>query len=222
MNPLKKDLIRKIINAFENGVAESDYSTIYIYRDGPNQVRQITLGFGITEYGNLKSLIEKYVKAGGLYSTHFQPYLSKIGKSALVDDAQFKTLLVSAATQDPIMRQCEDEIYDEKYWNLAYRFFESNGFTTNLSMAVIMDSFIHSGSILPFLRKRFPATVPSNGGSENEWIRQYLNTRRAWLAGHSNRILRNTLYRVDFLKTQLDKSNLDLEGPLSPNGVKVS
>lgn len=217
----KKLKIRQIINVFENGRITPDYSTIYIYRDGPNGVRQITLGFGITEYGNLAALVKTYINDSGLYAEHFKKFLPKIGKTALVDSTEFKTLLVRAAKEDPIMRNAEDKIYEEKYWTPALRFFTENGFKTPLAMAIILDSFVHSGSILPFLRKRFGAVPPAQGGTEYDWLSQYTAVRHNWLAGHSNKILNGTIYRTRFFKEQLAKRNWNLDGVLIANGVKI-
>lgn len=217
----KKLKIRQIINVFENGRISADYSTIYIYRDGPNNVRQITLGFGITEYGNMAALIKLYINDGGLYAEHFKKFVAKIGKVALVDNSEFKSLLVRAAKEDPIMRNAEDKIYEEKYWTPALRFFTENGFTTPLAMAIILDSFVHSGSILPFLRKRFAAVPPAQGGSEYDWLYQYTVVRHNWLANHSNSILNGTIYRTRFFKDLLLKKNWNLDGQLIANGVKI-
>lgn len=221
MAELKKDLMRAIINAFESGTAATDYSTIYIYNDGPQRQRQITLGFGITEYGNLKALIQNYLKKNGIYDNEFLPYVDKIGKVPLVKDDDFKQLLIKAASTDSAFRASMDEIFDQLYWDKAEKWFESNGFTEQLSMAVVLDSYIHSGSILSFLRSRFNENVPAKKGSEKRWISSYVKVRRDWLANHSNPILRNTVYRMDFFAGQIHTGNWNLECPLMPHGVQV-
>jgi chitosanase len=218
----KKTLMRQVINVFEQGKVSTRYDVIYIYNDGPNRKRQITLSFGITEYGNLKKLIQKYILVNGEYSTNFRKYSDKIGRQALVDDKEFKTLLIQAARNDEAFRDCMEEIYDEMYWNPAHQWFLNNGFTKNLSMMVILDSFIHSGSILGFLRNRFKENVPSTGGNEEMWINQYLDVRRKWLAAHTNPILRGTVYRIDFLKSEAKKANWSFNCPfVKANGVTI-
>lgn len=217
----KKDLMRRIINAFETGTAKTDYSTIYIYPDGPQRQRQITLGFGITEYGNLKALIQSYIKKNGIFSSSFASYLEQVGKKPLVKDEAFKSLLIKAAKEDAFFRDAEDEVYDKLYWQPAYNFFKRNGFTQELSMAVILDSFIHSGSILMFLRNKFNEPIPAKKGNEQKWISEYIKVRRNWLATHSNKILRNTVYRMDFFSAQIHNKNWNLNCPLVPNGVAV-
>ena len=74
-------------------------------------------------------------------------------------------------------------------------------------MLVIYDSFIHSGSILPFLRQKFTENVPVNGGDEKKWIKQCVDTRHNWLENHSKLILRNTIYRTQCFKNQIKANN---------------
>ena len=224
MEANKKQLMWEIIHVFENDnqSPNRDYSTIYIYADGPREVRQLTLSAGITEYGNLQKLIQVYINDGGKFANEFSTYVGKIGKVSLVDNREFRVLLVRASKEDAIFRAAEDKIFEDKYYAPAFKFFEAGGFTRPLSLMVIFDSYIHSGSIPDFLRSRFPAKLPSKGGSEIDWISQYLNIRRAWLAGHSRKILRGTVYRPDFFISLLNKKNYDLNLPLAPNGVKLS
>jgi len=194
----KINLIKKIINIFEMGTENIIYDSIYIYSDGPGNKRQLTISFGITEYGNLKDFITKYVALKSLYSGDFAPYISKIGKTALVDNSDFKNLLKKAAREDPAYRDLIEVFFDLKYLNPALKFAEVNKFETPLGILILVDSYIHSGSILSFLRNRFPEKVPAAGGSEKSWATAYIKTRRSWLANHSNKILRNTVYRCDF------------------------
>lgn len=219
----KKALMRKVINVFENDSQSpnTDYSTIYIYPDGPNERRQLTLGFGITEYGTMKKLVQIYINDGGKFSDEFKPFVDKIGKSALVDNLTFRALLKKAAKEDQIFRSAEDKIFEDKYFAPALNFFEKNGFSKPLSLMVILDSYIHSGSIPDFLRSRFPASVPAKGGSEKEWIEQYTDVRHNWLANHSRKILRGTIYRTRFFKTQMAANNWELDPPFIVNGVKI-
>ena len=56
----KKSLIKKILLAFEQSSSTIKYDKVYVYEDGPNDIKQITVSFGVTEYGNLKKLIKSY------------------------------------------------------------------------------------------------------------------------------------------------------------------
>jgi len=220
----QKSICEQIINVFESGSPQGNYAAIAILKDGPHKERQVTYGRSqTTEYGNLHELIEMYVKAGGIYSEALRPYLAKIEVTPLADDATFKQLLRDAGKKDPVMRQTQDSFFDTRYFAPAMAWAETNGFTLPLSALIIYDSFIHSGSILGFLRKRFPASPPAAGGNEQDWITQYVNARHDWLANHENKILRGTIYRTTCFKAEIARANWDLsQRPINANGIPVS
>ncbi|MFA6979343.1 MAG: chitosanase [Ignavibacteriaceae bacterium] len=219
-----KKLIERIINVFETGTPDGKYNQISIYADGKNGTRQITYGRSqTTEQGNLAKLIELYIRNSGVYAEQFSKYIDKIGKESLVDDKIFKDLLRTAAKEDAIMRSTQDEFFDLAYYNPAYEFFTKNGFDLPLSMLVIYDSYIHSGSIPAFLRKRFGEYPPAKGGDEKKWITSYVDIRHQWLKYHSNPILQRTIYRTQCFKDQMAVDNWQLDKlPVMANGTEVS
>jgi chitosanase len=220
----QKRICEQVINVFETGSVQGNYAMIAIFPDGPNRIRQITYGRSqTTEYGNLHELIQMYADANGTHSSHLRPYLEKIGVTALVDDTQFKQLLQDAGKNDPIMRQIQDEFFDKRYFEPAMAWADRNGFTLPLSGLVIYDSFIHSGSVPEFLRKRFPELIPARGGNEKTWVQQYVDTRNNWLANHSNEVLHATVYRTQCFKQEISRDNWDLSQlPIKAHGVNVS
>lgn len=217
-------ICERIINVYETGSIEGDYSNITIYPDGPHDMRQITYGRAqTTEYGNLAELVRMYVEAGGTFASQLRPFVRLIKHTPLVDNAEFKLLLRRAGREDPVMAETQDVFFDKRYFRPAQAWASSNGFTRALSMLVIYDSFIQSGGILPFLRARFPEKTPAGGGNENEWIRQYVDVRHDWLAGHSKPILRRTIYRTRDSKREIGRDNWDLALlPVSANGTLVT
>lgn len=220
----QKRLCEQIINVFESGSPLGNYSAISIYKDGPHNQRQVTYGRSqTTEFGNLAELLEMYVKAEGIYSEALRPYLDRIEVTPLADDALFLQLLRDAGRKDPLMRQTQDDFFDRRYFIPAMTWADNNGFSLPLSALVIYDSFIHSGSILNFLRKRFPESPPAAGGDERTWIIQYVNARQEWLANHENRILRKTVYRTGCFKNEINRDNWDLSRlPINANGIEIS
>jgi chitosanase len=109
------------------------------------------------------------------------------------------------------------------YINPAYNFCTTNGFQQELSKLVICDSYLHSGSILQFLRNKFSTVVPSKGGDERKWIYEYCNARRNWLENHSNKILNKTVYRMDFMLDRLRVGDWNLSNPpYNANGVIIN
>lgn len=220
----QKSIIVQVVNVFETGTTTGNYGAIVVYADGPNNMRQVTFGRSqTTEYGNLKDLVQMYVSRGGMYASQLSPYIPRITVTPLADDKVFQQHLKDAGKNDPLMKTVQDEFFDQKYFQPAMKWMDTNGMTLPLSALVIYDSHVHSGSILMFLRQRFPASVPAKGGNERDWIQQYVNARHDWLATHSNDILRKTVYRMQCFKNEIARNNWDLGMlPVIANGVPVS
>lgn len=228
ITPVVKRKIEQVINAFESGSAKGNYSMLVRYDDytvpGTNsRIRQVTFGRSqTTEFGHLKALIQDYVDSKGIYEPQLSPYLERIGEMpSLSTDEYFCSSLVNAGKSDPIMEACQDRLFETKYYHPAYHWFIENGFTLPLSLLVIYDSKIHSGGILPFLRKRFATPVPINGGDEKGWINQYVNVRHQWLANHSDALLRKTIYRTLCFKSQIETGNWNLQNKIMANGIPI-
>jgi chitosanase len=219
----QRRICEQVINVFETGTVEGKYGDISIYGDGPQRRRQITFGRSqTTEYGNLRELVQMYVEAGGALSDRLRPYVDKIGRTPLVDDATFKDLLQRAGNDDLVMRGTQDAFFDRRYFQPALAWARSNGFTRALSMLVIYDSFIHSGSIRPDLRNRFQERPPAQGGDEKTWISEYVRVRHAWLTNHGNPAVRPSNYRTRDLAREVAAGNWDLaDQPVMANGVPV-
>jgi chitosanase len=219
----QKAKISRVVNVFETGTPEGKYDMLVVMADGKNKTRQITFGRSqTTEQGNLKALIEMYISIPGALAPKLATFVSLIGKQPLADNAEFKSLLRRSAREDEAMKTCQDDFFDKLYYQPAFHFFEKNQFTEGLSMLVIYDSYIHSGSVPAFLRERFPESIPLNGGDEKKWIAQYVNARHSWLSNHSNSLLRKTIYRTQCFKDQVAAGNWDLSAAVNANGVKVT
>ena len=219
----QKSLIERVINCFETGQPDGDYSAISIYRDGPHNIRQITYGRSqTTEYGNLRKLVAMYVEANGKYSNDLKPYADRIGSTPLTDDQPFRNLLRQAGKQDPTMRRIQDRFFDQIYFQPAMAWADSEGLSLALSALAIYDSFIHSGSILWVIRQKFPESTPAHGGDEKTWVRQYLEARNQWLSEHPRPAVRASAYRTRDLLAQVQANNWTLEQvPIIANGSKV-
>ena len=217
-----KELIKKILISFEQSSTTIKYNKIYEWEDGPNRIKQITVSFGITEYGNLKKLIQSYCNNKGMFTEQFLPFIELIGKTPLVSDKTFKKLLVIAG-DDPVMQKAQNDAFNSMYIDPAMEFCEKNKIQTNLGKLVISDSYLHSGSILKLLRNRFSESVPVNGGDEKKWVEAYCKTRRDWLKNHSNTDLNKTVYRMDFMLDRIKNGDWNLiQSPFNANGVKVT
>jgi chitosanase len=224
LTPGQRSVIERVVNAFETGSADGDYANISIYHDGPGGIVQITYGRSqTTEYGHLGELVSAYVNASGMFSDALRPYVGRVGREPLTDDATFKGLLIDAGRRDPVMSRVQDEFFEQAYFSPAMNWADHNGLTLPLSGLVVYDSFIHSGSILSTIRQMFPETTPAAGGDERKWIRAYVVARNSWLASNVRLIIRQTTYRTQCLLHEIDRSNWDLSQlPIIANGVSVT
>ena len=214
-------LIKKVLLAFEQSATTIQYGKVYRFNDGPGNIKQVTLSFGATEYGNLSTIVRRYVAKGGRVADRLQPYVEKIGKTPLADDERFIKLLQEAG-DDVAMQLIQDSAYEEMYIQPAMRWCEKNKLILPLSRLVVADSFLQSGSILSSLRNKFSAKIPSVGGDERKWTEAYCIVRKDWLANHSRKILNKTTYRMDFMLNCIEAEDWNLAKPeYRANGVKI-
>lgn len=218
--------IIQILNVWETGTIDGRPSLISIFNDGYRGRKQVTLGVGFTEDGgNLKKVIERYIKKGGKYSNFFEPYLPSMGnvsKPSLVGDASFLEMLKKSSKEDRLMIESQKEIFEEIYLASAKKFVNENGFILPISWLVFCDSALHSGQPAPgWIRKTFPEKPPKSGGDEIQYIRAYLKARRNWLKSKGG-ILAKTTYRVENIINHLEKGDFSLNEPFYANGVWVS
>lgn len=215
-------IFSRILNAFENdsGSPETDYKSVYIYHDGTNKRRQVTLARGYTDDGgNLKKVIERYIAKNGVQTSFFSTRLDKFGKGILADDRDF-IAKIHAVASEPAMQQAQNEIFEEVYLQPALRWAADRRFESPLSVGVIVDSYLHSGGMPAWLMAKFPTKVPVKGGNEKVWIKSYLTERLAWFQ-RSVGALHNTTYRPKFFLGEITKGNWQLVCPLIANGNKI-
>lgn len=223
MSDDKKENIIRVLNAFENdsGSPDTEYDKIYIYRDGPGSIRQVTLARGYTECGgSLWKVFEYYKQAGGENADKLLSYKQYSCKGTLPKDQNFLSLVINSAKNEESFRNAEDKVFDDLYWDKAYAYFQSGGFKENLSLAVIQDSFLHSGGMLRFLTNKFSEKRPVQGGNEKKWVTAYVKARLNWLS-NSSQLLKNTVYRPKFFLGEIKKNNWNFDCPLIANGAKI-
>lgn len=222
MNPDKIRLAMRMLNAFENdsGSPETDYKSVYIYHDGKNKRRQVTLARGFTDDGgNLKKVLERYILRGGAQQEFFAGRLKLCGTGVLVDDKEFLKGLGDVSAE-PAMREAQDDVFESEYLQPALNWSGRYGFKENLSQAVIIDSYLHSGSMRPALMDSFAESKPSSGGDEKDWVESYVNARLAWFKRVTG-ALHNCTYRPEFFLGEIKKGNWAFDCPLRSNGTNI-
>lgn len=219
----QKRIILQVINVFETSDPNGGYSVVAITKDGPGKIDQISYGpIQFTEFSSLPTLLKMYVRSdGSIYGSNIDRYLDKFGNipSILAHDPVFLQLLKDAGT-DPVMQECQRKLTERWYFGPAKVWAESNGFEQALSMLVIFDSYVNSGSIRKDIRATFPAVPPSSGGSETQWTAQYVGARAGWLVAHG---FSGNLYRMDCFKREIAKGNWDLNMlPIITQGIGIN
>ena len=223
LTPAQKLVIEQVVNVFETGRPQGDYGAITIMSDGPHGIRQLTYGRSqTTEYGKLRVLVISYAEAGGRYSEDLARYADRIGAVPLTDDRRFRSLLRTAGRHDPVMRTVQDAFFEREFFLPAMEWATTQGMTLPLSALVVYDSFIHSGSILPLIRRSFPDPTPARGGDERAWTTAYVKARDAWLSSHPRADVRKTTYRTRCLLELIEDGNWHLAlRPIRVGGVGV-
>ncbi|MEQ8605209.1 MAG: peptidoglycan-binding protein [Marivibrio sp.] len=219
MTTLHKRTAHAIVNLFETGTPFGDYGAVTLL---PGDTGRLTYGRAQTTIasGNLALLIADYChRADAALGPALQAYLPALEQRAhsLDEDARLHDLLRRAGG-DPVMQEAQDAFFDRVYWEPAMRSAQFIGATLPLSFAVIYDSRIHGS--WHRLRDRVNAERgPLAELGEQDWTAAYVATRRAWLAGHANRLLRRTVYRMDSFQQLIEAGNWRLTLPITVRGT---
>lgn len=219
---ISKEDINKIVRFTnlaenDNGSPETDYKSIYVYKDGNNKRRQVTLGRGFSQDGgNLWKVLQRYIDKKGQDSEFFKNYKNKMSDGNLWKDTVFLSRLIKAGAE-PVMKESQDEIFNEVYLGPALKWADNNGFKLILSLCVIVDSFLHSGRMTPFLMEKFSEKKPIGGGDEKKWIECYLKERLSWFTRVTD-ALHTCMFRPQFFLNEISKDNWELNCPLMVKG----
>lgn len=221
LTALQKKTAHAIINIFETGRVSGSYDAVAVLKGDSGHLSygrsQVTLGSG-----NLHRLFAAYAETpGAAFKADVMPWLSRMESrdTSLDLDPGFRLILKRAAS-DPVMRAVQDRFFDEGFWEPAVRAAHGQGFQEPLSVTVIYDSFVH-GSFALVSDRVAKAVGDAAHSGEREWLGAYVAARRAWLDGHSNRILRNCVYRMDAFQALMSARNWALDLPLAIRGIRI-
>jgi hypothetical protein len=219
----QRHILEHVLNAFETGSAEGDYSALSVHRDGPHGIRQLTYGRSQTkEYGKLRLLVERYVAAKGMYSAEMAEYAGDAVWTPVTDDCAFRSLLEKAGRYDPVMHRIQDDLFEAQFFDPAMQWSETRGLTFPLSLMVVYDTFVQSGSVSREILSTVRERVPSRGGDERTWTALYVEARHRWFTCNDRKRLRRTGYRMRCFAFEIARHNWYLDRlPIRANGVKV-
>lgn len=217
----QKETIFQIVQIFETGrIDAKSYGTVTILKGDTGRLsvgrHQVTIASG-----NLYFLIKAYVEAGGKFASNLKPYLPVLKERRIICDND-KTLhnWLKLSGDDPIMQQTQDRFFDRVYWDTAVEQIEKLEFTKPLSYAVVYDSVVHGSWKLISNRVKDKVHFLKSV-SERLWVETYVNERAKWISGHSNKLLRKTIYRMDAFRSLIADNRWELSLPLSVRGVTM-
>lgn len=223
MTPIEK--AEAIVQIFETGkFSTGGYSTVAILADGAG------ISYGkhqaTDKSGSLDTIMKQYILQGGTYASEIQKYIYLVEKNQTIVPSPARDELVTLlkkAGNDPIMQKCQDETFRLLYMAPALQKQSDLGLKSDLSLAVLYDTCIHSGPAgVERMRALFPAMPPSKGGDEKVWLTQYCQTRRAWLANSKNPVVQKTVYRPDAFLKLIFSNQLDLILPFYVRGQRIA
>jgi chitosanase len=215
---VQKLTAQAIVNIFETGTPAGAYDKVTLLAGDPGH---LTYGRSQTTLasGNLYLLLKAYCDGPGAYVDEIRPYLNKVLACDLTLDsnAPFRALLHDAGA-DPVMHQVQDGFFDRVYWYPAIKYAAACRLTCALGNGVVYDSVVH-GSFALIRDKTNLKCGPAT--PEHEWIETYVQTRRDWLANHSNVLLHQTVYRMDTFNNLIAAGKWNLELPLTVRGRTI-
>jgi chitosanase len=212
---------KAIVNIFETGEVRGGYGQVSVL---PGDTGRLSYGRAQASLGsgNLHLLLERYcATVGARYGPRLRAWLPALSsRNAAVDvDTKLHNLL-RACADDPVMRDVQDALFDELFWQPAVRAATRMGLRSPLAFAVVYDSWVHGS--WPLLRDRAQAAGALQDVGEHAWIQRYVRLRRDWLASHPNLLLRQTVYRMEAFQRLMEQDAWGLPLPLVVRGQEVS
>lgn len=221
LTKLQKQAAHAVVNIFETSRVRGDYGRVTVLAQDTGH---LTYGRSQTTLasGNLALLLHAYVEAEGELAADFEPLLQRFDDrdTSLDHDESVKQLL-HAAGRDTIMHTVQDSFFDRVYWEPAIRRTDRLGIDTPLGASIMYDGQVH-GSAHRMVQATNERHGPIGTLSEQDWLGRYVDTRREWLANHSNTGLHATVYRMDEFVKLIDAGNWNLALPFAVRGIVIS
>lgn len=222
LTPMQKRTAQAIVNIFETSSVLGDYGSVTLIKGDPGH---LTFGRSQTTLasGNLHELIQRYCRnPGARFGEHLAPFLAALKSPDLeLDHNRHLHNILRASADDPVMRETQDQFFDQVYWQRAENAAAALNITTPLGLAVVYDSTVHGSW------GRIRDSVIEGRGSpddlgEQAWIAAYVDAREEWLANHDNRVLHATVYRTQAFSRLIELGHWGLDLPLVVRGLEIS
>lgn len=223
-------LADQIISVFENDTPVIDYA----YAENLDDGRGITAGrAGFTSAtGDMLLVVERYTLR--VPANPLAVYLPRLRELAAEESDSVEGLegLESAwaeAAEDSAFRDVQDEVVDDEYYWPAVDHADELGLTFPLGLLTLFDTCIQHGDGedpdgLPAIIDRTTTQMsgtPAEGVDESDWLRAFMDIRRAVLLNPSDPDTREawaeSVGRVDALIAILESGNVMMVPPITIN-----
>lgn len=227
MNPAIKHRAEQIISSFENSTTDIQYA----YAEDIDDGRGITAGRAGFTSGthDLLMVVACYDKLAENPDSRLTRYISALSEVDGTDSTEGLSGFIDAwqevAENDAALRQAQDIVYDELYFTPAMRQASDAQISTAVGQLVILDTIIQHGEgddsdgLPAIIAETEEAMNGPVSGNEVEWLQKFLTIRRAHLENaddpDTRQAWRESVSRVDALRSILESGNLDLKPPVS-------
>nr|WP_316650636.1 chitosanase [uncultured Gellertiella sp.] len=212
----------KLVSVFENDTSDIQYGYIENLDDG----RGFTAGrAGFTSgTGDLLQVVEAYAQAEpGNALEKFLPALREVNGTDSVAGLEDFPAAFEEAAREPGLRAAEDRVNDRLYRQPARELAGELGATLPLTRAALYEAGIQHGygddedSVTSIARRASEKAggKPGDGADEKEWLKAFLEERRADLLSPANRETasewKESVGRADAMLKLYDSGNFNLD-----------
>lgn len=219
---LQKKTIKAIVNIFETSKILGNYGQVTLLEGDTGHLTygrsQTTLGSG-----NLFRLIDQYVATpNAQFADQLRPYLAALqARDTRLDHDQDLHAVLREAGDDRVMREVQDEFFDQVYWQPCLENASGMQLSEPLCIAVAYDGHIHGSWERMRDRTHQRFGTPEAIG-EKTWTNRYVEVRKDWLGNHRNRLLHKTTYRMDSFLDLIAGGKWSLPLPLLVRGLRIT
>lgn len=234
-----RSTIWAITSIFESGRPEGDPTD---YQNTDAGIVSYGKHQATLQSGTLQHVIDAYLRLSNSPTSRTiqQEYSARIAArdETLRHDQRLKTLLIAAASEQE-MRDAQDEVFAQGFYQPAIAQARQHNLTSPLGLACLYDTQIQGGLfvLLPRTKESLGGIVGETGSrgfiDETTFLATFLDLREARLLrladqaearGQNSQAaaLRTSTFRVAEYRHLLHAQNLSMEGDLSIRGHKVS
>ncbi len=221
MTPQQARTVAALLDALENGSVFSTYARVAAV---PGEKGALSYGrvSATLANGDLTNLIARYTSETGALLAKPLSLLAPTLRDrnvALHADLYFHNLL-RAAADDPLMRDIQDRMFDERFVEPALRIARRTRIQTPLGLAILIDSKMQSGweTISRRINKK-NGKAPEMG--ETKWLKLYVDERFRWLTTHRTKAKREAGWRAGVFQDLIRLGNWDLRLPIVIRGEEI-